>query len=120
MGPSILVVAIANPTDQDAVIPLLYGYDGANFGQRTFKLYANNQISAFLNEEPFSGTSSMRGTFTFTSTVPVGVIALRGFTNERGEFLVTTLPVSSSNASSSSVIVLLSSPMAEDGQPRLF
>ena len=35
------------------------------------------------------------GTFTFTSTVPVSVIALRGFTTEapRGEFLTTTLPI---------------------------
>jgi hypothetical protein len=33
------------------------------------------------------------GTFTFSSSLPVGVAALRGFTNERSEFLVTTLPV---------------------------
>src|SRR5439155_24074885 len=32
-------------------------------------------------------------TFTFCSSVPVGVIALRGFTNERSEFLITTMPV---------------------------
>ena len=33
------------------------------------------------------------GTFTFTSNLPVAVIALRGFVNERSEFLMTTLPV---------------------------
>ena len=33
------------------------------------------------------------GTFTFESSVPIAVIALRGFTNEAGEFLMTTLPV---------------------------
>ncbi len=112
-GPVNTGVAFANPTDQDAIVSFYFtDTTGANFGQRTFKLYANNQVSAFLNEEPFFGTSSMRGTFTFSSTVPVGVIALRGFTNERGEFLVTTLPVSSSNASSSSAIVL---PQFADG-----
>ena len=35
----------------------------------------------------------MFGTFTFTSNQPVAVIALRGFVNERSEFLMTTLPV---------------------------
>ena len=33
------------------------------------------------------------GTFTFTADLPVAVIALRGFVNERSEFLMTTLPV---------------------------
>ena len=35
----------------------------------------------------------MWGTFTFTADLPVAVIALRGFVNERSEFLMTTLPV---------------------------
>src|SRR5262245_40003348 len=30
---------------------------------------------------------------TFTSSQPVAAVALRGFTNERSEFLITTLPV---------------------------
>ena len=38
--------------------------------------------------------SSVNGTFSFSSNVPVAVVALRGFTNERSEFLITTLPVS--------------------------
>jgi hypothetical protein len=44
---------------------------------------------------------------TFTSNVPIGVIALRGFTNERGEFLMTTLPVAdlSEPASSDAVFI---------------
>ena len=33
------------------------------------------------------------GTFTFTSSLPIAVIALRGLTNRDGEFLMTTLPV---------------------------
>jgi hypothetical protein len=37
----------------------------------------------------------MQGTFTFRSSSPISVVALRGFTNERSEFLITTLPVSS-------------------------
>jgi hypothetical protein len=48
----------------------------------------------------------MQGTLTFTSSVPVGVIAVHSFTNERGEFLMTALPVSDITATSSNAIVL--------------
>src|SRR5206468_2142692 len=37
---------------------------------------------------------------------PVGVLALRGFTNERGEFLMTTLPVADLNAPASMAAVV--------------
>ena len=46
-----------------------------------------------LDEEPFNGGDAVFGTFTFTADLPVAVIALRGFVNERSEFLMTTLPV---------------------------
>src|SRR5437773_9923983 len=42
---------------------------------------------------PFNGHSSLSGTLTFNSSVPISVIALRGFTNDWQEFLITTLPV---------------------------
>jgi hypothetical protein len=35
----------------------------------------------------------MDGTFTFVSPVPVSAVALRGYINERSEFLMTALPV---------------------------
>ena len=44
------------------------------------------------------------GTFTFTSSVPIAVIALRGFTNEAGEFLMTTLPVAPLSSSTETVV----------------
>src|SRR5438132_2625157 len=50
-------------------------------------------MAKFLNEPPFNGPSSLSGAFTFSSSIPIAVIALRGLTNERGEFLITTLPV---------------------------
>jgi len=50
------------------------------------------QLAKFLNEPPFSGGSSISGTFTFSSDIPLGVVALRGLSNERGDFLITTLP----------------------------
>jgi hypothetical protein len=60
---------------------------------------ANGQVATFLNQAPFNGKSPFSGAFTFSSSVPVSVVALRGFTNERSEFLITTLPVADLNAS---------------------
>jgi hypothetical protein len=100
-GPVDTGIAIANPTDQDATITFYYtDASGANILSGTTTLPANNQIAAFLDQAPFisSGTSpnlSSVRTFSFASSIPVGVIALRGYTNERGEFLMTTLPVMS-------------------------
>ena len=87
-------VAIANPSSQNANVTFFFtDSTGNNFGNGTFILEANQQMAKFLDQEPFNGGSSINGTFTFISDVPVAVVALRGLTNERGEFLITTLPV---------------------------
>jgi hypothetical protein len=36
---------------------------------------------------------NFQGTFTLSSNVPISVVALQGYTNQRGDFLITTLPV---------------------------
>jgi len=87
-------VAIANPNSVAANLTFVFtGQDGVQFGSGSISIPANGQISAFLDQPPFNGGSSLQGTFSFTSDVPVGAIALRGFINERSEFLWTTLPV---------------------------
>ncbi|HEY3132412.1 MAG TPA: BACON domain-containing carbohydrate-binding protein [Acidobacteriota bacterium] len=87
-------LAIANPNDQDAMISFYFtDADGVDFGAGDFTIPANGQIATFLNQEPFNGGSSINGTLTFNANIPVAAIALRGFTNERSEFLITTLPV---------------------------
>ena len=68
---------------------------GTNLGSGSFELGEHEQTARFLNQEPFNEAlpdgSPVLGTFTFESSVPIAVIALRGFTNEAGEFLMTTL-----------------------------
>ena len=59
---------------------------------------ANGQLAKFLNEPPFNGRSSFSGTFTFMSSLPVTVAAVRGLTNERSEFLMTALPMANLGA----------------------
>ena len=94
-GPIRTGLAIANPDSQDAIITFYFSDDNRmSFGEDTTIIPAGEQIAAFLDEDPFNGGTSIDGTFTFTSTIPVAAVALRGVTNERSEFLMTTLPVS--------------------------
>ena len=97
-GPVNTGLAIANPNDVPASIRFYFtDTDGTNLGSGTFELGEHEQTAKFLNQEPFNEAlpdgSPVLGTFTFESSVPIAVIALRGFTNEAGEFLMTTLPV---------------------------
>ena len=93
-GPVNTGLAIANPNDTAATIRFYFtDTGGTRFADGSFELGAHQQTAKFLDQDPFNGGNSVSGTFTFTSSVPIAVVALRGFTNEAGEFLMTTLPV---------------------------
>jgi len=100
-------IAIVNPNSEAVSINFFFtDSGGANFRQGTFSIPGNDQIVAFLDQDPFNGGSSLFGTFTFSSSAPVSAIALRGFNNERAEFLMTTLPVLQLNAVTSGRLTL--------------
>ncbi len=87
-------LAIANPNNALATIGFYFtDAGGERFGEGSFELGGHEQTAKFLNQAPFNGGDEVLGTFTFTSSVPIAVIALRGLTNRDGEFLMTTLPV---------------------------
>jgi hypothetical protein len=92
-------VAIANSNSQSVDIAFYFTDSaGTEFGANVLTLPPNGQIAQFLSQAPFNGGSGLIGTFTFFTLrsdpdVRVGAIALRGFTNERSEFLLTTLPI---------------------------
>jgi hypothetical protein len=87
-------IAIANPNTQTVTISFYFtDSNGRDFGQGLFSMAPGNQMAVFLTEEPFRAPTPLTGTMTFTATAPVAAIALRGFTNERSEFLMTTLPL---------------------------
>ena len=103
-GPVNTGLAIANPNDVDATISFYFtNLEGTNFGEGSLTLGANQQTAKFLDQDPFNGVSIL-GTFTFTSSVPVSAVALRGCTNQRSEFLITTLPVAPLSSASSDTI----------------
>jgi hypothetical protein len=58
-----------------------------------------------MNQEPFFSPSSVEGTLTFTSSLPISAVALRGFTNDRAEFLITTLPMTSLPSTTSETLL---------------
>ncbi len=108
-------IAIANPNNQPATVSFDFTLagDADIFGSGSTTIPANGQIAKFLNEFPFNAPSSLSGTFTFRSSVPITVVALRGLTNERGEFLITTLPVADLNVPASTGTVTI--PHFADG-----
>jgi hypothetical protein len=106
-------VAIANPNSQTANISFYFtDSNGNNFGSGTTTIPAAGQIARFMNQAPFN-VNNIQGSFTLVSDVPVGVIALRGLTNERNEFLISTLPVLDISAAVPSVPITL--PHFADG-----
>jgi len=87
-------IAIANENSSDATVSFSFtNAGGTDFGTGSITVPAHGQIAKFLDEAPFNAPRPTEGTFTFSSNVPVSAIAIRGLTNERSEFLVTTLPV---------------------------
>jgi hypothetical protein len=105
-------VALVNPGTEPAPISFFFTDEsGRDFGAGAVNIPARGLVGRFLNEPPFN-SGPIRGRCTFTSPVPISAVALRGFTNERGEFLITTLPVSPLVASSGTAIVF---PQVADG-----
>jgi len=92
-------IAIANPNAQAVQIAYyLTDTSGVFSHSGVFTIPAGGQIAQFLDGTTFNAPANFTGTFTFfllesQPNLNVGAIALRGFTNERGEFLMTTLPV---------------------------
>ena len=104
-GPVRTGLAIANPGSQDAEITFYFSDQSrTSFGAGSTTIPGGSQIARFLDEDPFNGGSSIIGTFTFSSNVPVAAVALRGHTNERLEFLMTTLPVSPLTANEEEIV----------------
>ncbi len=91
-------LALANPNIENATV-VFYFTDagGMPLYSDSFVLPSGGLVSGFLNQSPFAPKTPVdlakARTFTFMSSVPLGVTGIRGFTNERSDFLFTTLPV---------------------------
>jgi sugar lactone lactonase YvrE len=97
-------LAIANPSNQLVKISFFFTGASGETETRNLSIPPNGQVSAFLDSDLFFESSDgglpwpFIGTFSFSSSAPIAVIALRVFINERNEFLITTLPVTDLSA----------------------
>ena len=93
-GPATTGVAIANPNNSDVTISYIVTNtnDVQIFFSGSFTMAANTQMASFLNQWPFN-LPGVTGLMTLSATQPVGITSLRGYINERNDFLVSTLPV---------------------------
>jgi CotH protein len=105
-GPVRTGIAISNPGDQAATVSFSFtDTDGKVSGQGSTVISAHSQLTRFLDQAPFNSGSFVRGTFTFESTSPVFAIALRGLTNERSQFIISTLPIINLSAPSTGSVI---------------
>jgi hypothetical protein len=119
-GPVNTGLAIANPNASPATVSYYFTDDsGSIFDAGSTVLAPNAQIAAFLDQPPFYMPGPFRTTpvsnsrtFTFTSSVPVSVLALRGTTNSRSEFVIAPLQVVDLSTSSNESISI---PVLADG-----
>jgi hypothetical protein len=99
-GPFNTGVAMANGNGVSVNVTFFFTDDsGRDFGEGTITIPPNGQIARFLSEAPFKAPQPFRGTLTFSASAPIGFAALRGSTNERSEFVMTTLPVADLSSS---------------------
>jgi hypothetical protein len=89
-------LAIANPNPTLATINFtLTDTSGAIVRTGAYNLGPGGQKAAYLDQDPWFAPLGFKGTFTFTSTAGISVVALSLYNNERPtpEPLITTLPV---------------------------
>ena len=85
-------VAISNPNNIDANVNLLLS-DGR---QTSLLIPAMGQHSAFVDDLFGNFQGSFLGTLKIQSNTPVAVLTLRGTTNAEGQFIIVSIPLSSS------------------------
>ena len=105
-------LAVANTNDQDVTVSFFFtDRNGIDVNSSSFVMPAHSQIAKFLDEPPFNG-GTFTGSFTFDASAPIVALALRGYLNERSEFLMSTLPVAQLTSSSSAPVAI---PQFADG-----
>jgi hypothetical protein len=104
-------IAIANPNAAPAMIRFFFtDRNGVDFNAGGFTIGGGQQVARFVDQPPFLIAGAGRPlsearTLTFETSLPVGVTAVRGYVNERSEFLTSTLPIARTAASSTGPVV---------------
>jgi hypothetical protein len=87
-------MAIANPNDQDVAVDVfLTDENGTSTDPVTITVAAGGQSAAFLSDAPVSLPTKTKRTVNFNASLPVFVTALRFFTNERSDSILSAIPI---------------------------
>jgi hypothetical protein len=114
IGPSVDTgIAIVNPNFVPATVSFYFTGVSGKLGGGNFVIPPNGQISAFLDQAPFNGGSQFTGTLTFTSSSNIAATSFRSITNERGEALLTAIPVVNLGSAPAADSVLVSPHFAD-------
>jgi hypothetical protein len=107
-GPVTTGAAFVNPTKAPITISYYFTNNatGSDFGAGTLTLDAGTQMAAFFNAAPFNISTTFRGTFTFSASDGVGAGSIRGYTNERNEFLWSAQTIIPLNQPSTAPLVM--------------
>jgi hypothetical protein len=110
-GPVTTGVAISNPNTEPVPVDFYFtDGDGATLHSGSTSIPSNGKLSAFLNESPFLPPNHIQlsgaRTFTFSAALPIAVTAIRAFTSERSQFLMTQIPVVELQSAASPPITL--------------
>jgi hypothetical protein len=98
-------LAVANPSTSPANISFYFtDRSGNQTASGSTTIPAGGQLAKFVSDAPFNAPQSTSGTLTFSSDVPVAATALLGYTNQRNEFLITTVPISDTSSPASGTL----------------
>jgi len=113
-APSQTGLALVNAGSAPAGVALvIYQENGQQADTRSMQLAAGEHVSKFLVEWFGQGLAPFRGTLEVRSDQPLGALALRGTTNDLGQFIMTSIPARGSEADTSGQTGAL--PQVADG-----
>src|SRR5262245_50741198 len=104
-------IAIVNPNPEPVVFNFyLTDGNGVELHSSSVTIDANTTIAALLDQPTFAPAADIdlhsARTLTFSSSSQIAFTAIRGFTNERSDYLVTPLPLAATESADASSLVI--------------
>ena len=101
------LIVIANPNDQDVSVDFSLTDDaGTSTDPVSVTIPAGGQFSNFVSEAPISLPTGQARALSFSASLPVFVTALRFFSNERGDNLVSATPIADNATVATQTVVI--------------
>ena len=101
------LIAIVNPNNQDVAVDFYLTDDaGTSTGSVSVTVPASGQYSAFVADAPISVPTGQARALNFNASLPVFVSALRFFTNERNDSLLSSIPIADNANVATEVVVI--------------